>query len=580
MASGYHNAPHWLDTYANNYHQWRRMQQSGKTIYYRPQGLVERAFNADGTDFEGRADVNSTLVVEIRNPLNKQQLRRKLLIAWASLRVHHVLLFSKALSGVDFLPHSSGDDRTKRFFVVQQPKDEREILDNAKATICFLEDHYPTVDHDDFYRHLMNTARSIDPTSSLSRLFVLPLECLSNGNQILRMTLVAGHQICDGLTSYSWQSHLVDLLNIPTYILESSIGQLCLPSSLWSRLPAAQEDLYPCVPGNGARQRWYWLIARILRHKRHPPPLGFPNPLKRRQPLARPQHMPHKYSSVLDYSRTPPLNSFVANVALSHRASAVLRRLCRETRTSLGAGCFALVGLSMMDMHARLHPQEEQQQQQRPFVATFPLSPRPFLTGNPRPDSLTLFFSDGLALPWLSPDLPALSRFKVLVRRAHHQLGIYQKRKRSVEEEAALGATSARQLVPSNFLASVERADSRLPKHARRANPQGAYPASNALGGGTCGVSSIGSRNGLIRAGKYSLHLGGEGEDGFAADFRDVSANVRVRDGEFLVGSAGDDRSFYFSVSYDGNAVDEEKVRLWVDVMERLLEPDGERANL
>lgn len=152
----------------------------------------------------------------------------------------------------------------------------------------------------------------------------------------------------------------------------------------------------------------------------------------------------------------------------------------RETRTFLGAGCFALVNLVVMDVHARLHSNEEQ----RPFVATFPLSPRPFLNGNPKPDNLTLFFSDGLTLPSLSPTLPTESRLKLPVHQAHPQLGIYQKRKRSVEQEAAIGARSARQLVPSDYLTSIERASSRLPPSATRSNPQGAYPASDAWGEG------------------------------------------------------------------------------------------------
>lgn len=56
-----------------------------------------------------------------------------------------------------------------------------------------------------------------------------------------------------------------------------------------------------------------------------------------------------------------------------------------------------------------------------------------------------------------------------------------------------------------------------------------------------------------------------------------------MRNGEFLVGSAGDDQRFYFSIIYDGNAVYEERVRTWVDMLDGLLDPDtpeGERARL
>jgi hypothetical protein len=49
----------------------------------------------------------------------------------------------------------------------------------------------------------------------------------------------------------------------------------------------------------------------------------------------------------------------------------------------------------------------------------------------------------------------------------------------------------------------------------------------------------------------------------FVADFRDLRSAVRVRDGEFLVGSAGDRGQLHFSASYDGNAIDPTKVAAW-----------------
>ena len=57
-----------------------------------------------------------------------------------------------------------------------------------------------------------------------------------------------------------------------------------------------------------------------------------------------------------------------------------------------------------------------------------------------------------------------------------------------------------------------------------------------------------------------------------AADFRDVWSFVRPRDGEFLVGAAGnrdtDDQSMSlgFGVSFDGNSVDPDKARGWEGV--------------
>jgi hypothetical protein len=78
------------------------------------------------------------------------------------------------------------------------------------------------------------------------------------------------------------------------------------------------------------------------------------------------------------------------------------------------------------------------------------------------------------------------------------------------------------------------------------------------------------SRVALIGAGKYDLeHQGKE----FVADFRDLRSAVRVRDGEFLVDSAGDKDRLHFSVSYDGNAIDSAKVAVWKSLIEDVLEP-------
>lgn len=54
------------------------------------------------------------------------------------------------------------------------------------------------------------------------------------------------------------------------------------------------------------------------------------------------------------------------------------------------------------------------------------------------------------------------------------------------------------------------------------------------------------------------------------ADFRSA---VRVRDGEFLVGSAGEEEQLLFSMSYDGNTIDPLKVALWKGFIEEVLEP-------
>jgi len=74
-----------------------------------------------------------------------------------------------------------------------------------------------------------------------------------------------------------------------------------------------------------------------------------------------------------------------------------------------------------------------------------------------------------------------------------------------------------------------------------------------------------------------SVENGDTGGGGvFKVDFRDVQAAVRVRDGEFLVGSAGDDEGLHFTAMSDGNANDEEKAEEWVKVVREMFEGDDE----
>jgi hypothetical protein len=279
------------------------------------------------------------------------------------------------------------------------------------------------------------------------------------------------------------------------------------------------------------------------------------------------------YSEILSYSKVPPLNSFNQEATLSPAAMNNLRYLCRAANASIGSGCFALVALVMMMLEERLHPSIPLSQR-RPFVGSFPVNPRPFLAGAPTTgaeDSLMLAFSDGLALPFLPSDLPVEGRFKLLARQADRQLRTFQKRKRSHGEEVHLGSRSPSQLIPSLYVGSVERAESKVPQERRTSiDPQGAYPARQSETMATCGVSSVGSRESLIGAGKYDLE---QPEKEFVADFRDFRSAVRVRDGEFLVGSAGDKDRLHFSVSYDGNAIDPAKAVEWKSLIEEVLEP-------
>ena len=566
-----HGTPHWLHRYATGYHQWRSFKRDGSLFYYRPLGIVESFFDTDGTDFEGRADLNAHLILDSRCLLSKDALRQRICLAWAVLRTQHSLLSGRALAGSDFLPGSDQGNR-ERHFVIEELNDPQKAVQNASDTLVFLEDHYPHIDVEDFYQHVMNTTRAIDSKKALAKLFILPLQPLSHGRHRFQTILIAAHQITDGLTIYRWNSHLIDLLNLDTVNLEHQLSSLC-SSSVSRRLPAAQEDLYPPVRGNLARQRWYWAISRILRHTRRPPPPSFPNPLRRAVMPAQAAPMPPTYSKVLSYSKVPPLNSFTQEASLSPRATNSLRLLCRAAGASIGSGCFALVGLVMMILEERLHPSIALSQR-RPFVGSFPVNPRPFLAGpstTGAEDSLMLAFSDGLTLPFLCSDLPVNGRFKLLARQADRQLRTFQKKKRSREEEIHMGSRSPSQLIPSLYIGSVERAENKVtPERRQGINPQGAYPAKQSETLSTCGVSSVGSRVSLIGSGKYDLE---QPEKDFVADFRDFKSTVRVRDGEFLVGSAGDKDQLHFSVSFDGNAIDPAKVAVWKSLIEEVLEP-------
>ena len=556
----------WLDRYANGYHKWQTSCRDGQQCYYRPLGLVEQLFDTDGTEFEGRADVNSILTLEIRSKLSLEEFKGRLELAWTSLRLQHVLLFAKALdrmdlSSLDVKPSTSAE----RLLVIEQPRDTDAVLRDASQTIHFVGDIYPKIDTYEFYRHLMNTARIISPSKSLAELFVLPLIPLPNGNCLLQTILVAAHCIADGLSISMWMSHFIDILNSSLPTVADSLSTHICPLAIRQRLPSAQEDLYSQIPGNHARRRWFWVIAIILRHIRHPPPQSFRNPLFRTKVLVTARPMPSGFANILDYSRTPPLNSYVCHPTLSPRATHHLQRLCRSADVSIGSGCFALVAMAMNLLQERLDPSNT-----LPFTASFPVNPRPFFNYKGPADSMMLAFSDGITLPFLPTHLPLERRFIFLAKRAHRQLSVFQKRPRKATGVVALGSRNPTQLIPSLYINSVERSDAKLPPSRRRGlNPQGAYPARVGFAGATCGVSSIGPRWMLLEPGRYDLN---SDDKDFIADFRDLESAVRVRDGEFLVGSGSDRDVLHFNVSYDGNALDEGKVAVWKNVMEEMLE--------
>lgn len=293
------------------------MAHATAETWYRPLGLVEGMFDNDGEYFEGRADINTLLEAELATNISVDALREKILLAWAVLRSQHVLLSARALFRRDF-PSGVNGSPGDRFLVVSKPQDLKEMVKEASRTMDFVEDHYSTVDVEDFYTHVMNTARVFTGRNNLARLFILPLEPISTNLYRFRTVSVIAHEIADGLTIYRWHAQFLDLLNSPTSMLEAQAVQLCLSSTnIHDRLPSAQEDLYPPIHGNKARQRWFWAISRILRHVGHPPPPAFPNPLRRKIALKTAEAMPPRYPALLEYSKVPPLNTYSTTAALS-----------------------------------------------------------------------------------------------------------------------------------------------------------------------------------------------------------------------------------------------------------------------
>lgn len=581
-------ASRWLDAYRSLHYQWQSQVFDERTTFCRPLGVVENAFDHDGTDFEGRADVTTLFTLDVRNNLSQHELRERIILAWACTRLKHVLM-SATVVGKPRL--SSSDTKSlshDRYFLIRCPASVNEAIQEAKATLTYVEDVYPSsaVDPLQLYKHAMNTARVIDHEKALARCFVLPLEphpAGIKGLQRLRFLSVAAHAITDGISTYNTHLQLVHLLNSPNSSLLHQLSHSIQPSTMEELLPPPQEALYPPIhPNSTARQRWFWAITRVLRHTRRKPPDPFENPLRRREgSLHESRALEPKFAKLFDYSlgKKPPLNSFVQSARLSPRAARRVQKLCRDVGVSIGSGCFALCALAMMSLHESLHLKtpEAVANETRHFVGSFPLNPRPFLHTPTEVEkrravlpSLMLAFSDGLHLPFLPSHLNLEGRFRLLARQANRQLRVYQKGSRASKTQP-IGLTHPTMLLPSNFLAASERVEAKVPLHRKSGiNPQGAYSAIQGSGA-TCGISSIGSRSIFTKGVEYDLS--DEAKD-FVASFVDLGPSVRVRDGECLVGSAGDQDGLYLSASFDGNALDEELLERWKEVVEEMFEED------
>ncbi|KAF1346996.1 hypothetical protein BDV97DRAFT_300185 [Delphinella strobiligena] len=565
--------PHWLDQYAKNHHEWRETNHKGRTCLYRPSGLVETAFDSDGIYFEGRADINALLDLEINSNLTDEQLRDRIILAWTVLRLHHALLMSTAVGKQDYM--EANLDPRDRYFLICPPQSPHEAIEDASRHIVFSSDQYKHVDSMKLYRHAQNTARVVDASRALARVFVLPVENLSGRKAKLRFLFIMSHQITDGITNHTWLSHFVKLLNTRLSDLQNAVTMLTTAQSVRNQLPLPQEDLYPPVPGSRARKRWFWILNLVLRHVKTPMPAAFANPLRRTKPLKSPESMPPTYDGLLNYTRVPPLNTFTCFASVSRASTQTLHRLSREVGASIGAGCFVLVAMVMMSLYETRSPDIPLSSRQS-FIGSFPINPRPFFNHTEAPNSMMLAFSDGIVLPFLPSDLDVERKFKLLVRLAHKQLSLYQKRKRAEDTDLKtyMGSRGAGRVIAMNYIGAMERLRAKLPEHLKESlgshSPQGDLTLRPNPTMATCGVSSVG-RSGW-KIGEYDVNSRlPEGEDAFIADYRGFRQNVRARDGEFLVGISGDDEGISANVSYDGNSIDEELVREWKTRMQNML---------
>ncbi|CAD6576159.1 MAG: hypothetical protein CYPHOPRED_005927 [Cyphobasidiales sp. Tagirdzhanova-0007] len=482
---------------------------------------------------------------------------------------------AQAVDKQAYMTDSSGD----RYFVVHVPSSTNEAIENARRHIVFTDDFHQQIDEDDFYLHAQNSARVIDSTRALAKLFVLPVDVLDRGRGNLKFLFVMGHEITDGLTTYTWLNHFLNLLNVPMRSLETEIRSLIKASVIRKRLPSAQEDLYPPIFGQAARRSWYWAITRVLRHVRKPLPAAFPNPLRRALPLTQAISLPSTYPDLLNYAKVPILNTYTVEARVPKLATQQLHRLCREAGASVGAGCFVLVAMVMMLLHEQNYSSEVDSARP-PFIGGFPLNPRPLFNHAEPPDSLMLAFSDGVVLPFLSSSLDTATRFKVLVRQAHRQLGKYKKRQKEGDAEkiAYMGNHGAGRVLAIMYTSVIDWPRLKLlggvsGSQAAITSPQGLYPVNENLSQSTNNISSLGRS--AWKRGQYDINmwLEDKGEDAFVADFRAFKQNVRAREGEFHVAVCGeDDGTVAANVSYDGNSIDADSARKWKFHMETILD--------
>jgi hypothetical protein len=559
---------HWLDRYANNHHPWHLSTSiEGRKTFKRPLGLVETSFDTDGTYYGGRADMTVIFKLAIRHTLSQSKLRKRIALAWTSLRLQHVILMSRVEDDIE---------TGTRYFAVDLPTSTQTAIEDVEKSIVWLEDHdYDrAIDEKDLHHHALNTSRIIRPQECLSKLHVLPLLPLRDGTLELRFLIVMAHQISDGLSAYNWFNHFLRILNSPLSTISADISSSIQPEKIRKKLPPAQEDLYPKPSGTKARQRWFWAITRVLRHVQKTMPPTFTNPLRRETRLVVTQPLDPRYEGIFDYSPSsrPPVTSGHIAASLSALASKRLISLCRSANVSVGAGCFALAGLSMMAIHESRYSTIPSSQ--RPaFSASFPLNPRAFFNVKTEADSCMLAFSEGIVMPFLPSHLPLEGRFRLVAKHANRELRVYQKRLKDPSLRiASFDKHSPGRLLATGYLAQIERVEAKLPEEWRKGyDPQGGLKARVGQYGATCGVSSVGSTAAFFRPGEYDLNNMGDSD--FVADYRGLRMGVRAREYEFLVGSSTDAEGIVgFGVSYDQNAISAEAAEKWAVTISDLLE--------
>ncbi|KAL1604071.1 hypothetical protein SLS60_005663 [Paraconiothyrium brasiliense] len=545
---------HWLNRYGNGYYAWKRTEYHGHASFERPIGLVETSFDTDGR-------------------LSKEAFRRRIALAWANLRLRHVMLMSRTVFN---------EAERQRKFVVDLHGSIEEVLQDVMRNVVWVEDYYAKVDGTEMHRHAFNVGRIVEPEACMSKLHVLPSVKRPDGSSEVRFLIVMGHQISDGLSAYNWFSDFLRILNLSEKNLENEIDIGRQEDEIEKRLPPAQEDLYPRVAGNEARERWFWAIIRVLRHLRKTTPRSITNPLRRERREEAITFPPH-FSKIFDYSEAskPPLNSGLIVASLSPRASKRMMDLCRSIHVSIGAGCFALAGLAMMTIHEERFPNIPDDKR-LPFASGFPLNPRAFFGWNTPADSCMLAFSEGIVMPFLPSSLPIEGRFKLIASHANRELRMYQKRAKgkSTDRQGGFDPHNPARLLANAYLSAIERSDAKLPDDMKwGVNPHGELLPPAFQFRATCGVSSIGRTAHWLAAGTYDLSVVGNRpeEKYFAADFWSFEQGVRARDDEFLVGSSTDaEGRVKFGVSYDESAISSEMAGRWREVVEGLMESSRE----